>query len=73
MFHRYVLPAVGTKSVDFDRARLLMDRALLRQTIREMNKAGAHGAQWVWERYCDLHLIKYGAAFVPDINPEWDT
>ena len=73
MFHTYVLPAVGNKQVDFDRARILMDKGLLRQAIKEMNQAGGKGAQWVWGIYCDLHLLKYGLPFRPDVDATWDT
>ncbi len=71
MFHRYVLPAVGTKPVDFDRARLLMDRELLRRAIKEMNAAKSTDLQWIWDRYCSLHFERYGQSFEPNSNPEW--
>jgi hypothetical protein len=73
MFHRYILPAVGRKPVDFDRARILMDKDLLRQAVSKMKEAGGNGAQWVWDWYCERHREKYGTSFRPDVDPTWDT
>jgi hypothetical protein len=86
MFHTYVLAAcdnpyqTGRKSVDFDRASYLMDRALLQRAIDAMHEArdlqppwdATRGAQWVWDYYCERHLETYGEHFIPNVDPHWD-
>lgn len=76
MFHTYVL-ASNRRTVDFDRARSLMDTAILRAAVRAMNKDMRHdatiGVQWVWDYYCSRHSEKYGTPFRPDVDPTWDS
>ena len=75
MFHTYILPHHGNP-IDFDRAKLIMDRDLLRQSIKAMNKEPRRDAkicpQWIWDHYCQRHLEKYGKEFRPDIDQAWD-
>jgi hypothetical protein len=79
MFHTHVLAYSGTL-VDFDRASFLMDSDLLAKSIRAMIREkntcprwdARYGAQWVWDYYCQRHVERYGASFVPDVKPHWD-
>jgi hypothetical protein len=79
MFHDYILTG-ACSVVDFDRASLLMDKTLLRQSLRAMmierntkpRWDAGYGAQWVWDDYCERHLEKYGAYFEPDVIQGWD-
>ena len=75
MFHTYILPFHGAP-IDFDRAKLIMDREILRQSIKAMNKETRRdakiGPQWIWDHYCQRHLERYGNPFRPDIDPTWD-
>ena len=86
MFHTYVLVHAqdpikgGKKLVDIDRASFLMDKTLLAQSIKAMNDErdnnprhdAIYGAQWIWDFYCERHYEKYGQAFTPDVDPNWD-
>lgn len=80
VFHTYVISA-NSRQVDFDRARLLMDRDLLRSTIKAMNTErmrsprwdAKYDVQWIWEHYCSHHIDKYGQPFRPDADPMWDS
>lgn len=79
MFHTYVLAFSG-KSIDIDRASFLMDKTLLHQAIKAMDKEKAadprpdasYGPQWIWDYYCGAHREKYGEGFEPNVNPQWD-
>jgi hypothetical protein len=79
MFHTYVITSLA-QPVDFDRARLLMDRDLLRGSIKAMNAErlrnprvdADYGPQWIWDHYCARHWEKYGVTFRPDDDPGWD-
>jgi hypothetical protein len=77
MFHTYVIPTGGGRSVDFDRARILMDRDLLRAAVKAMNadarSDAERGPQWIWDHYCARHWEKYGTRFRPDADPTWDS
>lgn len=70
MFHTYVLTGIrtsdGVKVVDFERARLLMDRELLRGAIKAMNKAMAAGID-EWDKFC---AERNGMTFDP-FGPQW--
>ena len=80
MWHLYVLAASGA-SVDFHRASVLMDRDLLRGTLRAMrcerDTTPRHDAryewQWIWDYYCQRHREKYGEYFRPNVDPAWDS
>lgn len=79
MFHTYVMAASGNV-VDIDRASFLMDRELYDDAIKAMRHEQAtcprpdarYSAQWVWDYYCQRHCERYGEAFVPNVDPEWD-
>ena len=79
MFHTYVR-AISGNVIDIDRASFLMDRDLFDDAINAMRQEQAtcprpdanYGAQWVWDYYCQRHRERYGDAFTPDIDPEWD-
>ena len=80
MWHLYVLAASGA-SVDFHRASVLMDRDLLRGTLRAMRRerdtAPRHDAryewQWIWDYYCQRHCEKHHEYFQPDVDSSWDS
>ncbi len=79
MFHTYVLAGSGT-SVDPDRARFLMDKALasdceewVRQNEDLLSSRGVSSlAQAFWDMYCEHHHRRYGTPFEPDVIPGWD-
>jgi hypothetical protein len=79
MFHTYVRTFSGNV-VDIDRASFLMDRELFDDAIKAMRHEQAtcarpdagHGAQWVWNYYCQRHRERYGEPFVADVDPAWD-
>lgn len=84
MFHTYVT-AHHKGRVDMGRAQFLMDKELLRDAVdwvannRQQLIDNHNGDerfvdenQATWDWYCQRHLEKYGKAFRPDADPDWD-
>jgi hypothetical protein len=79
MIETHVRASSGVR-VDFHRASLLMDKALLESTLEAMRaerdaaptSTYFYDAQWAWEFYRARHYEKYGEDFAPDVDPRWD-
>jgi hypothetical protein len=75
----FVMSSHGFR-VDFEKACREMDPAVLaeaRKDMRDQHADGAapgttHDAQWLWDRYCFLHICTHDIWFTPDVNPGWD-
>ncbi len=50
---------------EFDRIRFKMDEALLQQAAVEVVDQTSERAQLLFERYCSLHLAKFGRNYEP--------
>lgn len=88
MFHTYIIARSGRK-IDFDRARLTMDDALLNEAHKSViasfaspfdravaDRMGINRearVRRVWIEYCRRHREKYNEEFEPDASPTWDT
>jgi len=65
VFHTYVTASSG-RTVDFHRARTLMDRGLLRDAVKAMNAAMSTGVS-DWDKSC---AERNGMTFNP-FGPQW--
>lgn len=84
MFHSYVRASSG-QIIDLNRAQFVMDSILAHEAIAWVEAADNFGRRPArstkamedarnaafFARYCELHRVKYGAPFEPDVNPAW--